>query len=91
MSIYFIVVSASSDRTVKLWSTHEHDIFNNAHTIGWHTDYVKCLASAGRAGWVASSGLDKKIKIWDIERCQAKLTTHSESDQADEVITSKYF
>ncbi|KAI7852561.1 WD40-repeat-containing domain protein [Circinella umbellata] len=81
------VVSASSDRTVKLWSTYEDDIFNNAHTIGWHTDYVKCLASAERAGWVASSGLDKRIKIWDIERCQATLTAHSGGDQADEVIT----
>ncbi|KAI9496618.1 WD40-repeat-containing domain protein [Zychaea mexicana] len=82
-----LVVSASSDRTVKLWSTRENGTFNNARTIGWHTDYVKSLASAQKAGWVASGGLDKKINIWDIERCQATLTAHARNDPLDEAAT----
>ncbi|KAI8139501.1 hypothetical protein BJV82DRAFT_626258 [Fennellomyces sp. T-0311] len=78
------VVSASSDRTVKLWSTRENDTPNSAYTIGWHTDYVKCLASAHKAGWVASGGLDKKINIWDIERCQATLTINPHGNSNNE-------
>ena len=36
-------------------------------TIGRHNDYVKCLASpAAHSDWVASGGLDRKIRIWDL-------------------------
>ncbi|KAI8393498.1 WD40-repeat-containing domain protein [Radiomyces spectabilis] len=67
------VISASSDRAIKLWRPHS-TASTNAHTIGWHTDYVKCLANASKAGWVASAGFDKDIKIWDLERCAASLS-----------------
>lgn len=67
---FAVVVTASSDRTIKAW----HDANEAAHTVGWHTDYVKCLASADGSGWVASAGFDKRIKLWDIERCEALLT-----------------
>ncbi|KAF7731707.1 hypothetical protein EC973_008879 [Apophysomyces ossiformis] len=67
------IVSASSDRTVKVWKPYS-DIPGVAHTIGWHTDYVKCLAYASKADRVASAGLDKKINIWDIEHGQAAIT-----------------
>ncbi|CAO3616929.1 unnamed protein product [Cunninghamella blakesleeana] len=67
------VITASSDRTVKLWRPYSHDS-HQAHTIGWHTDYVKCLSYASEAGWVASGGLDKRINIWDIEKGEAALT-----------------
>ena len=36
-------------------------------TIGHHNDYAKCLASPGQgADWVASGGLDRKIRLWDL-------------------------
>lgn len=77
-----LVISASSDRTVKLWSVREPPY--NAHTVGWHKDYVKCLAAANDAGWVASGGFDKRINIWDIEHAKASLTINAESTSMHE-------
>lgn len=77
--IIILVVSASSDRTVKLWSVKDPETCSS--TIGWHNDYVKCLASAGQAGWVASGGFDKRVNIWDLEKCQASTAIHTNADQ----------
>ncbi|KAI9253221.1 WD40-repeat-containing domain protein [Sporodiniella umbellata] len=63
------VVSASSDRTIKAWKPYE-DQPKTATTIGTHTDYAKCLTYASHKGWVASGGLDRKIKIWDISKAK---------------------
>ncbi|KAI9313547.1 WD40-repeat-containing domain protein [Dichotomocladium elegans] len=71
------LVSASSDRTVKLWAANESEPSSATHTIGWHTDYVKCLASANKAGWVASGGFDKRINIWDIQQSQEALSINA--------------
>ena len=61
-----VLVSASSDVTVKVWRPHSQD-GSNARTIGAHSDYVKCLASPhASADWVASGGLDHKICLWDL-------------------------
>lgn len=68
-----IVVSASSDRTIKLWKPYS-ETPRAAHTIGYHTDYAKCLTYASKPGWVASGGLDRRINIWDIEKSEASLT-----------------
>ncbi|KAI8974896.1 WD40-repeat-containing domain protein [Pilobolus umbonatus] len=57
------VVSASSDRTIKLWKPH-----SPPQTLGWHTDFAKCLTYASQAGWVASGGLDRRINVWDIQK-----------------------
>ena len=35
--------------------------------IGRHSDYVRCLAGAREANWVASGGFDRKIKLWDVQ------------------------
>ena len=61
------VVSCSSDLTVKLWRP-QSSTAEGPETIGDHTDYVKCLVSPrdGSSGWVASGGLDRKIRIWDL-------------------------
>ncbi|KAI0451823.1 WD repeat-containing protein [Xylaria acuta] len=58
------LVSASSDLTVKLWRPSTGA--NEAHTIGQHADYVKCLATPSAGDWVASGGLDRKIYLWDL-------------------------
>lgn len=67
------MVSASSDRTIKLWKPYS-DTPKAAHTIGYHTDFAKCLTYASKPGWVASGGLDRKINIWDIEKSEAALS-----------------
>ena len=67
------LVSASSDITVKVWRPHSEDNQLPA-TIGLHSDYVKCLASPGpHSDWVASGGLDRKIKLWDLDGVGEKL------------------
>lgn len=67
------LVSASSDITVKVWRPHSEES-HTPTTIGLHSDYVKCLASPGRhLDWVASGGLDHKIKIWDLNGGGEKL------------------
>ncbi|KAI0181847.1 WD40 repeat-like protein [Hypoxylon sp. FL1284] len=58
------VVSASSDLTVKVWRPELGD--TEPHTIGQHSDYVKCVAAPNSADWVASGGLDRKIYLWDL-------------------------
>ena len=61
-----VLVSASSDITVKVWRPHSEEK-QIPTTIGLHSDYVKCLASPGsHSDWVASGGLDHKIKLWDL-------------------------
>lgn len=67
------LVSASSDLTVKLWRPNSESS-QAPNTIGLHSDYVKCLASPGtNADWVASGGLDHKIKVWDLNGGGEKL------------------
>lgn len=67
------LVSASSDITVKVWRPDSEDS-QIPTTIGRHSDYVKCLASPGvHSDWVASGGLDHKIKIWDLNGGGEKL------------------
>lgn len=34
--------------------------------VGRHGDYVRCLAGARDAHWVASGGFDRKIRLWDV-------------------------
>ena len=37
------------------------------HNLGCHGDYVKCLALPQNSEkWVASGGLDRSIRIWDV-------------------------
>lgn len=60
------LISASSDRTLKAWSPHSPHLALSPITIGSHSDYVKCLAHSRQGRWVASGGLDCKIKVWDI-------------------------
>lgn len=77
------LVSASSDTTVKVWRPHSED-GQIPKTIGLHSDYVKCLASPGvHSDWVASGGLDHKIKLWDLngggEKLQIDIGEHESS------------
>ena len=67
------LVSASSDITVKVWRPFAND-GQSPTTIGQHSDYVKCLAAPeAHSDWVASGGLDNKIKVWDLNGAGEKL------------------
>ncbi|KAI9155358.1 UBP9-binding protein [Paramyrothecium foliicola] len=63
------LVSASSDLTVKVWRPHSQEDNVTAHTVGEHSDYVKCVATPPadvNANWIAAGGLDRKICLWDL-------------------------
>ncbi|UTT96985.1 hypothetical protein NDA17_004669 [Ustilago hordei] len=65
------LISASSDRTVKVWNPHDPRHSLSPHVLGTHKDYVKALAHASDAGYVASGGFDKRIKLWDIREARS--------------------
>ncbi|PFH60307.1 hypothetical protein XA68_11153 [Ophiocordyceps unilateralis] len=63
------LVSASSDLAVKVWRPFSEEDSSRAVAIGEHADYVKCVATPTadvNANWVASGGLDRKIRLWDL-------------------------
>lgn len=78
------LVSASSDLTIKVWRPLS-DEKKLPQTIGQHTDYVKCLATASpQADWVASGGLDRKICIWDLSGSGKKLEIETKDEERAE-------
>ncbi|KAL8938388.1 MAG: hypothetical protein Q9216_003927 [Gyalolechia sp. 2 TL-2023] len=77
------LVSASSDVSVKVWRPHAEER-QIPTTIGLHSDYVKCLASPGsHSDWVASGGLDHKIRVWDLHGAGERLCINSGEDAAN--------
>eukprot|EP00871_Galdieria_phlegrea_P001212 jgi/Galph1/2091/GphlegSOOS_G752.1 len=87
-----VLVSCSSDTTVKVWDVGETEFSfgssapqSSKTTLVEHTDYVKALTSvdSGR-GIIASGSIDGKIVVWDIDKgeCQAVLSTGSQENQS---------
>ena len=67
------LVSASSDVTIKVWRPFAQEQ-QSPTTIGQHNDYVRCLATPEvHSDWVASGGLDDKIRIWDLNGAGERL------------------
>ncbi|KAL9599496.1 MAG: hypothetical protein Q9219_003835 [cf. Caloplaca sp. 3 TL-2023] len=76
------LVSASSDVSVKIWRPHAEER-QIPTTLGLHSDYVKCLANPGlHSDWVASGGLDHKIRVWDLHGAGERLCINSGEDAA---------
>ena len=66
---------------MKAWQPHSEDR-QVPVTVGVHNDYVKCLTTPDtHSDWVASGGLDHKIRLWDLNGGGEKLTINvGESD-----------
>lgn len=63
-NLILIVISASSDTTVKLWGLRKENTCLS--TLRTHKDYVRALAYGRDKEVVASAGLDKTIFMWDV-------------------------
>ncbi|XP_020254792.1 WD repeat-containing protein 48 isoform X2 [Asparagus officinalis] len=67
------LVSCSSDTTVKMWNCLSDGACTR--TLRQHSDYVICLAAAGKnSNIVASGGLGGEVFIWDIEAALLPVT-----------------
>lgn len=62
-----LLISGSSDNTLKLWSLAKPNATKPRATLHTHTDYVKALAYAPDAGIVVSASLDKTIHIYKLD------------------------
>ncbi|GMM35451.1 Duf1 protein [Saccharomycopsis crataegensis] len=90
------LVSCSSDLLVKHWNYET----NTQSTLGYHSDYVLCLASPNSnfkdirnstdAKWIASSGLDKQICTWDLVK-NTKLKSYSISNYSSGSSNLNYY
>lgn len=60
------LISASSDRSIRIWNPHDPHRSMIPASLGSHNDYVKCLAMSRESAWLASGGFDKKLKVWDV-------------------------
>ncbi|KAI9660269.1 MAG: hypothetical protein M1831_003577 [Alyxoria varia] len=79
---YQSLISASSDASVKLWRPHALDRLP-PQVIGYHNDYVKCLASPSQSSlWIAAGGLDRLLRLWDVSGQGEKLRVSMEEEES---------
>lgn len=71
---FLLVLSASSDTTVKVWDSARSFCMSTLRT---HKDYVKALAYASSKELVASGGLDRQIFLWDVKTLTALTATNN--------------
>ncbi|XP_004494665.1 uncharacterized protein [Cicer arietinum] len=72
------LVSCSSDTTLKTWNALSTGTCLRTHRQ--HTDYVTCLAAAGKnSNIVASGGLGGEVFMWDIEAALAPVSKSSDA------------
>ncbi|KAI5362644.1 putative WD40/YVTN repeat-like-containing domain superfamily [Septoria linicola] len=83
------LVSASSDTTVKVWRPAAQDVLP-PQTIGLHSDYVKTLTVPfPTCDWVASGGLDRHIKLWDLNGAGEKLKINVAEDEVSSLLSKE--
>ncbi|MEI6914667.1 MAG: WD40 repeat domain-containing protein, partial [Armatimonadota bacterium] len=57
------LVSASGDKTLKLWNVADGAI---SRTLSGHTDWVSCAAFSKDGKYLVSGGYDNAIKVWNL-------------------------
>ncbi|GAV64223.1 WD40 domain-containing protein/DUF3337 domain-containing protein [Cephalotus follicularis] len=76
------LVSCSSDTTLKTWNCLSDGMCTR--TLRQHSDYVTCLATAGKnSNLVASGGLGGEVFIWDIEAALTPVTKSGDATEDD--------
>ncbi|GAB2287393.1 hypothetical protein Dimus_021771 [Dionaea muscipula] len=72
------LVSCSSDTTLKAWNCLSDG--KCTRTLRQHSDYVLCLASAGKnSNFVASGGLGGEVFIWDVDAALAPVSKSNDA------------
>ncbi|XP_047153220.1 WD repeat-containing protein 48-like [Vigna umbellata] len=72
------LVSCSSDTTLKTWNALS--LGTCTRTLRQHSDYVTCLAAAGKnSNIVASGGLGGEVFVWDIEAATTPVSKSNDS------------
>lgn len=64
------VASASDDHTVALW-----DAAGTPRTLAGHSDLVYGVAASRDGKWIASSGKDGTVRVWDVATGTARVLT----------------
>lgn len=76
------LVSCSSDTTLKTWNCLSNGVCTK--TLRQHSDYVTCLAAAGKnSNIVASGGLGGEVFVWDIEAALAPVSKSNDSTEEE--------
>jgi WD40 repeat protein len=79
------IVSASSDRTLKIWDLAQdlgvldHGETPPHRTLNGHRDEVNGCAISPDGRLIASASMDKTLKIWDVKRGECLTTLHVDS------------
>uniref|UniRef100_A0A914RAJ8 WD_REPEATS_REGION domain-containing protein n=1 Tax=Parascaris equorum TaxID=6256 RepID=A0A914RAJ8_PAREQ len=87
-----LVISASSDTTVKVWNAQKGFCMSTLRT---HRDYVRALAYARDIEMVASGGFDQLIYLWDVLRvfdpraCQKLMKLRGHTDNVKAIVVNR--
>ncbi|AOA63418.1 Ubiquitin-binding protein of unknown function [Komagataella phaffii CBS 7435] len=72
------IASCSSDLSVKLWNHKTSQV----DTLGHHSDYVKCLDFNEENNFLVSGGLDRQLKLWDVDHRKESSHYTGKSDRS---------
>ncbi|XP_021773067.1 WD repeat-containing protein 48-like [Chenopodium quinoa] len=76
------LVSCSSDTALKTWNCMSNGVCTK--TLRQHSDYVTCLAAAGKnSNIVSSGGLGGEVFVWDIEAALAPVSKSNDGTEEE--------
>eukprot|EP01064_Diplonema_japonicum_P032259 TRINITY_DN600_c1_g1_i1.p1 TRINITY_DN600_c1_g1~~TRINITY_DN600_c1_g1_i1.p1 ORF type:complete len:844 (+),score=220.56 TRINITY_DN600_c1_g1_i1:46-2532(+) len=97
------LITASYDKTAKVWMVGKAgEESETVSTFVGHTGWVGCVTylqgSAGSKSFMATSGWDKNLVLWDLESCQPEWLLEAHTDKVTciaalrggEIITGGY-